>query len=516
MPVMNGGRYFRLALDSALAQTYANLEIIVVNDGSTDAGETERIARSGGDRVRYIHQANRGVAGALNTAIDHMTGDFFTWLSHDDLYLPHKTAAQVAFHRRLGRPDAILFSDYRTIDAAGDLLYLAALDHRRFVQSPMFPLYNALVNGCTIFIPAHVIKTFYPFDEQYRFVQDYDLWLKILQKHEFFHQPEVLVQYRIHPGQDTQKPGAAVEGDELFIRMLDARSETERVYMFGSSRKFFSEMAGFLDRTPFRQAAAYARERAAAAVGDDILVSVVLPFEGGSGAVDAAHSVLGQTHRTLELILAGPENAESRAVDSLVKDDPRVRRLRCAEGGATALDAAMEAARGTYIAFIRPPDRFHSEKLAVQLDSMASTGATVSHTSFELRDGAGAPVTRVAAGTFNGRVYPGIIADCPIALSTLMIHSAVFLGGFRFPKTAGPATDALAFTELAFRHPILGVDQPLSVVGGVSAAHAHDPSAALERIVALQEATASHPVHGRHSAELARLAEARDYLERLA
>src|SRR5271166_3711440 len=109
MPVFNGGHYFLSALASALAQDYANLEILVVDDGSTDAGETERTALAHGDRVRYIRQAHRGVAGALNTALANMSGDFFAWLGHDAVHLPHKTTAQMAYLGRLGRPDACLF-----------------------------------------------------------------------------------------------------------------------------------------------------------------------------------------------------------------------------------------------------------------------------------------------------------------------------------------------------------------------------------------------------------------------
>jgi glycosyltransferase involved in cell wall biosynthesis len=101
MPVFNGGHYFRAALESALAQDYDNLEIVVVNDGSTDAGETERIALAHSDRVRYFYQPNRGVAGAMNTAVAHMTGDYFAWFSHDDLHLPHKPRRRWLFSAAL-------------------------------------------------------------------------------------------------------------------------------------------------------------------------------------------------------------------------------------------------------------------------------------------------------------------------------------------------------------------------------------------------------------------------------
>ena len=119
MPVYNGGDYFRLALNSALRQAYDNFEIVVVDDGSQDGGAAERIAARGGARVRYIRQENQGVAGALNRGLQEMRGEFFCWLSHDDLFVPHKTAMQAAYHKRLGKPDAVLFSDYELMDPAG-------------------------------------------------------------------------------------------------------------------------------------------------------------------------------------------------------------------------------------------------------------------------------------------------------------------------------------------------------------------------------------------------------------
>ena len=95
IPAYNASNYLAEAIESALAQSYQNVEIIVVNDGSKDNGATERVALSYGDKIRYFYKDNGGSSSALNMGISHMTGEWFSWLSHDDLYKPEKLEKQI-------------------------------------------------------------------------------------------------------------------------------------------------------------------------------------------------------------------------------------------------------------------------------------------------------------------------------------------------------------------------------------------------------------------------------------
>src|SRR3982751_2380169 len=92
IPVHNGAKYLRAALESVLAQTYSPFEVIVVDDGSVD--DSGVIAQSFND-VRYIHQANQGVAAARNHGIEAARGDFFAFLDQDDLWTPEKLTFEV-------------------------------------------------------------------------------------------------------------------------------------------------------------------------------------------------------------------------------------------------------------------------------------------------------------------------------------------------------------------------------------------------------------------------------------
>ncbi|HKY43061.1 MAG TPA: glycosyltransferase family A protein [Pyrinomonadaceae bacterium] len=100
IPVHNGGRYLRAALESVFAQTYRPFEVIVVDDGSTD--DSGVIAQSFPE-VRYIQQANQGVATARNNGIDAAGGEFFAFLDQDDLWTPEKLRLQIAY--LLNHPD---------------------------------------------------------------------------------------------------------------------------------------------------------------------------------------------------------------------------------------------------------------------------------------------------------------------------------------------------------------------------------------------------------------------------
>ena len=109
IPVYTGANYVAEAIDSALNQTYKNIEIIVVNDGSTD--NTEKIVKSYGDKVRYFCKENGGTSTALNVGIKNMKGEYFSWLSHDDMYYPKKIFYQIEELKKLENKDTIIMTD---------------------------------------------------------------------------------------------------------------------------------------------------------------------------------------------------------------------------------------------------------------------------------------------------------------------------------------------------------------------------------------------------------------------
>ena len=119
IPVYNGARYVGQAIESALGQDYPSIEVIVVNDGSTDEGRTREAIAPYLPRVRYFEKPNGGVASALNFGIAQMRGGYLSWLSHDDLYRSDKVSRQVARMSEL-ESEAILYTDFDIVDENGN------------------------------------------------------------------------------------------------------------------------------------------------------------------------------------------------------------------------------------------------------------------------------------------------------------------------------------------------------------------------------------------------------------
>jgi len=267
IPVYNGANYLAQAIDSALAQTYPNCDVVVVNDGSTDGGATEAIARSYGDRVRYFHKSNGHVASALNFGIRHMNGEYFSWLSHDDLYHADKVAAQIEFLGAMA-PHTVVYSDFEVLDTASGTLRPARLPHTDPAHFRSFITLNNALHGCTLLIPKRCLELCGPFDETLRTTQDYDMWFRLAGRCRFAHLPRVLVTSRHHAEQGSHqlRDVAVAECDRLLTGFVRDLSSVEIAAATGSSlSRSYASMAANLAARGFAEAgrAANALSRAA-------------------------------------------------------------------------------------------------------------------------------------------------------------------------------------------------------------------------------------------------------------
>ena len=504
IPVYNGHRYLREAIDSVVAQTYGNIEIIVVNDGSNDGGKTRNIAKSYGSKIRYIEQANRGVAGALNAGLSAMTGEIFCWLSHDDIYRPAKIERQVEFFKRLGRDDVILFSNYALIDEDGRITGQVAME-TVIGDKPQLGLLRGCINGCTTFVPKKIFEEVGPFNETLRFTQDYEMWKRISARHSFIFMPDVLVNYRTHREQGSRDRAATEEANKLWISLIDDTTVYDRADVAGSSLRFFQSQAEFLAGTPYSVATVHAWRRAADCV-NATKVSVVIPFFNEIGATKRALlSVLAQTHRNLEIIAINDGSTDDLTdLNRIAATDPRVRILHKPNGGpGSARNLGMQASTGEYLAFLDCDDAWQPEKLAVQIRKMQETGHVFSHTSYNLvyPHRALGKVTR-HTGRVSGHIYPDIIAMCPIHTSTVILHRKLVQDGFCFSEAFQTGEDCLLWIDIARQYPVLGIRAPMTTVEWSNLSATVSISRSLEGIRNVHDALSVSHLHAKHMAEL--------------
>jgi glycosyltransferase involved in cell wall biosynthesis len=225
IPVYNGADFLAHSIQSALDQTYDSIEIIVVNDGSNDDGATERVAQSFGDTIHYFSKDNGGVASALNLAIREMSGDYFSWLSHDDLYTRDKIDKQIAFLSARGNPRTIVYSDYsiftdsHVANAVPVMMPGVRSEHFRYWITA-----ESALHGCSLLIPRSAFDKVGSFDESLRTTQDYELWFRMAASHPFVHIPQVLVGARSHANQDTRRIAdvAFQEAGSLYLGFVKA------------------------------------------------------------------------------------------------------------------------------------------------------------------------------------------------------------------------------------------------------------------------------------------------------
>ncbi len=203
IPVYNGLNYMREAIDSALAQTYKNIETIVINDGSTDDGKTDEIAKSYGDKIRYYHKENGGVATALNMGIEQMTGDYFSWLSHDDVYYPNKVERQIQYLSEKENRDVMLFCASEIIDENSKKIKLSRIKPN-LLKHKYISVLSTCIGGCSLLVPRICFEKVGNFNKDLKTTQDIEMWLRIAKAgFDFKYMPDVLIKSRRHMEQES-------------------------------------------------------------------------------------------------------------------------------------------------------------------------------------------------------------------------------------------------------------------------------------------------------------------------
>ena len=196
IPAYNQEQFVTQAVDSALAQTYPNVEVIVIDDGSTDG--TRDVLANYGKKIKYIHQQNKGLAGARNTGILAAQGDYLLFLDSDDIIPPSKLELQVPLLET--QPEfGLVYSAWQCVN---EDCTQVLLEYRMNKQGNLL---RDLLRRTFFCIPAAAIirreclERVGLFDESLRAAEDTDMWIRLAYAgYAFGYIDEILLLYRIH------------------------------------------------------------------------------------------------------------------------------------------------------------------------------------------------------------------------------------------------------------------------------------------------------------------------------
>jgi glycosyltransferase involved in cell wall biosynthesis len=192
--------YLVEAIESVINQNYQNYELLIVDDGSTDHTRKQCRRFLDDPKVRYLHQENKGLAGARNTGIQASSGEFICFLDDDDVWKPDKLQRQIDFiEAKLSRIDTwgLIFTWLELIDSRGKVISFRGNRAEGRIYKKLV-LENIIEAPSSVLVRRGVFEHTGLFDESLPSCEDWDMWLRISQKYLVFPVKEYLVKYREH------------------------------------------------------------------------------------------------------------------------------------------------------------------------------------------------------------------------------------------------------------------------------------------------------------------------------
>lgn len=472
IPVYNGEKYVSLAIDSALRQTYTNLEVIVVNDGSKD--NTDKICKSYGNKIKYIKKENGGVSSALNEGIKNMSGDYFSWLSHDDLYYPEKVEIEINYlkENNLLYTNTIVYSNYSLVDAVGTHLGDRIFDSRSLNIDSAYAILKGGINGLTLLIPKKAFFDVSLFDEKLRCVQDYQLWFTFYKYgYNFVHIPNVLTVTRIHKESDTNTNSRyVIEGNKFWIDTINYFKDNDKIRLYGSIYNYYYSLYNFFNGGPYFEVIDYCKkkyeeiEKKNINIINDYKVSIIVVYNEDNFASKTLNSVLNQSFKNIEIILINNGSRNDDIINKYVNNNNiKYIKLKNKKSEAFAINEGINNSTGEYISFINQGDVFDKEKTEKQLLKMVLSNEVISHTSYyEINEGKS---YFIDSGFQNGYVFNVILNEPVIDISTVMVKKSFIINdNLYFEDNNYEITELFFLLNILYDNRILGIRDPLSYI----------------------------------------------------
>lgn len=246
MPAYNAEKYLREAIDSILAQTYTDFELIIVNDGSTDA--TGHIIQSYNDpRIVYIeNEHNSGICITLNKGIDAARGKYIARMDSDDIAMPERLSTQIAFME--ANPDVgASGSDVEVFGEGIDSYIFEQLHSSDDCAAGL--LFNSCFAHPSVIIRKSILSKYsIVYEDEYRGLEDFKMWWEIAKHSKLCNLNKTLLRYRVHKAQETRnvKPATVMSSNcfrtmryEAFgVSLSDQEKEIVNYYSSGEFQHF--------------------------------------------------------------------------------------------------------------------------------------------------------------------------------------------------------------------------------------------------------------------------------------
>lgn len=232
IPSLNAAAYIGPCIESALRQTYADTEVVVVDAGSTDG--TLDVLRRYGNRVRVMRDEGGGIPHSMNAAIGAMQGEWLRRIDADDVMHPESVAALAAASDPDDPGSTIPYADYSRIDEHGEdtgVSYRFHYNHLPTFEQGVRQIDHIFASSTSCLIHRSVFERAGPFDEGFDVAEDREFALRCLLLHgiRFANVPRVLYGYRVRAGQLTgDRPRMRAEADRAVRHVLSKLSDAER------------------------------------------------------------------------------------------------------------------------------------------------------------------------------------------------------------------------------------------------------------------------------------------------
>ena len=390
IPVYNREKFLAAAIDSVFSQTYRPIQVIIVDDGSTD--RSGAIARSYKD-VEYIYQENQGVSVARNKGVDAAQGEFIAFLDSDDLWLPHKLETQIKYMLQHPEVDITSTKIENFIEAGAEMPswfnledYVKVIDQR--IILPTMVMRKVVFLQVGYFLP------------DWRSGEDTEwIWRSRDFNVSTYQMSEIFTLRRLH-------------GENLSLK---TRAE-QKTNLFRIMRGSIKRKANHLsNKTEIMQ--------------EHPLVSVIIPVYNREKFLAAAiNSVFAQTYRPIQVIIVDDGSTDrSGEIARSYRDVEYIYQEN--QGVSVARNTGIDTAKGEFIAFLDSDDLWLPHKLETQINYMLEhPEVDITSTKIENFIEAGAEMP----SGFNFEDYVKVIDQC-IILPTMVMRKVVFLQVGYFP-----------------------------------------------------------------------------------